>query len=690
MPFADALGQRPESRAALDALLRHPNADKIKEAFELSEPIPEFDGQSDPIPLVDRWPGLRDGWPSTRRSRLIRCHRIAVFGQEIEYIANAGDVYLADPHVVDPETIDERELRLVSKALSLDLTDGDIRRVLSYVTPDEIEHRRAAIRACPSNAERLLAAVGVDVLGDDLPDSLLEAIEVDGSELNDLDIAEAAIAFHGTGTLWKYRTYLQHLDRPLKWSGLPGAVAFVRSLGFPEEWAGEQTPPRDPFVEVDGPRSLPQLHDYQRRIVDNLREMLGTRGAQVGVRRGMISLPTGSGKTRVAVQAIVEAMRDDQLGGPILWVAHRDELCEQAVEAWRQVWASLGPEAVKLRVSRLWGGQDGPQFVDTPHVVVATIQTLRSRILTRPDEDRFLADISLVVFDEAHRSISPSYTTVMGATGLTRFGRSEEPLLLGLSATPYRGYDRDESARLAGRYGRNRIDRDAFENSEPQFVVQELQHMEVLAPADHEIIEGGTFTWSDQDLDLITKFARAGGDAPRIDGESDTNYLRRLLAWLPPDLERRIAGDTQRTLRIVGRCTSLDPDWPMLIFATSVEHARTIAALLNRNDIEARPVIGGDESSARRRGVEGFRSGEIRALVNYKVLAEGFDAPRARAIIVARPVYSPNLYFQMIGRGLRGRLNGGTERCLIINVQDNFEQFGPSLAFSELDWLWAR
>ena len=69
---------------------------------------------------------------------------------------------------------------------------------------------------------------------------------------------------------------------------------------------------------------------------------------------------------------------------------------------------------------------------------------------------------------------------------------------------------------------------------------------------------------------------------------------------------------------------------------------------------------------------------------------EGFDAPKTRAILVARPVYSPNLYFQMIGRGLRGPLNGGDDRCLILNVRDNIEGFGEALAFSELDWLWDR
>ena len=65
-----------------------------------------------------------------------------------------------------------------------------------------------------------------------------------------------------------------------------------------------------------------------------------------------------------------------------------------------------------------------------------------------------------------------------------------------------------------------------------------------------------------------------------------------------------------------------------------------------------------------------------------------FDAPKTRAILVARPVYSPNLYFQMIGRGLRGPMNGGTDRCLILNVEDNIENFGRKLAFSDLDWLW--
>ena len=153
----------------------------------------------------------------------------------------------------------------------------------------------------------------------------------------------------------------------------------------------------------------------------------------------MISLPTGSGKTRVAVQAIVEAMRDDGFSGGVLWVADRDELCEQAVESWRQVWSSIGPHGLHLRISRMWAGQPRPSPTNQVHVVVATIQTLSAKISSRHEDYAFLADFELVVFDEAHRSLAPTFTSVMEEIGLTRFRREDEPFMLGLTATPYRG-----------------------------------------------------------------------------------------------------------------------------------------------------------------------------------------------------------------------------------------------------------
>ena len=159
-------------------------------------------------------------------------------------------------------------------------------------------------------------------------------------------------------------------------------------------------------------------------------------------------MPTGSGKTRVAVQAIVEAMRDDGFRGGVLWVADRDELCEQAVEAWRQVWSGIGTQAVRLRISRMWGGMERPQPTSELHVIVATIQTLNTRLSSQPGKYEFLASFSLVVFDEAHRFDRSDlhvghagHRTDAFPEGGTSRSCSDSP------QTPYRGRDQDENGK---------------------------------------------------------------------------------------------------------------------------------------------------------------------------------------------------------------------------------------------------
>jgi hypothetical protein len=42
----------------------------------------------------------------------------------------------------------------------------------------------------------------------------------------------------------------------------------------------------------------------------------------------------------------------------------------------------------------------------------------------------------------------------------------------------------------------------------------------------------------------------------------------------------------------------------------------------------------------------------------------------------------------MIGRGLRGPKNGGKPECLIVNVEDNVQQYGEKLAFRDFEYLW--
>lgn len=669
--FSDALGPHPKNTVALGTLMKHRQAGRIKKAFELMQPIPEFVGEEDAVPLFDIWPGLESILPAEYEYyQLVRCEAIVVLEEPQESVNFESSVYVV---AVEDEL---RQLQSVANVLELELSDSQLKNVLEYTTKRDIEKKRAEIKRCSTDAERLLKCVGEEILRSELPTSLCNVLESGGIALSGIQLSYAAIATYHTDSLNEFSHYLDHLGPPRRWSGSGRALEFVYSLGFDPEWAGERKKKRDPYLEVIGSHSLPPLHDYQQRIVDNIKSLLKGRKK---LRRGMMSMPTGSGKTRVAVQAIAEAIRDDVYTDGVLWVADRDEICEQAVEAWHQVWTSIGRGGQRLRISRMWASQPNPLPKEKFHVVVATIQTLHSK-LTNPKLSKsyeFIKKFKLVVFDEAHRSISSTSTNVMEEIGLTRYQKEDEPFLLGLTATPYRGHDEAETFRLTRRYSSNRLDRNAFASEDPVAIVQELQLMGVLAEADHELIAG----------EVISEDKYSEGDWKEIQEELKAASK---LPWLPQSIANRIAESSDRTKRIIEAYEKhVEQDWPTLIFATSVEHSKTLAALLNMKGITSRSVSGYTSPATRRKIVEEFRNGNIQVLVNYGVFAEGFDAPKTRVIIVARPVYSPNLYFQMIGRGLRGVKNGGNDRCLIINVEDNIESFQQDLAFSELDWLWA-
>ena len=665
--FVDALGENPASPEAQRILLDHPNVELIRTAFDLHEPHSIYPTNSEPCePILEVWPGLHR-YISDDQTR-IEISRCRWFEDEYGLRVDERSV-LIDNLIYLSRMDDIDELREVCSILHISLDDDALYGVLDQPTPREIEEARNEVARQTDDAHRLLTAVGVSNLRSELPDTLIVYYERNGTAMSGVDLADAAIATYHTGALKQYLHFLKHLNPPKRWTSGPKTVDFVRSLGFSKEWAGDPSSSLDPFVDVPGPFNLEKAHKYQRTIIDELRGMLAGSPYANANRRALISLPTGSGKTRVAVQGIVEAMRDDGFNGGVLWVADREELCEQAIESWQQVWSAIGSERKTLRVSRMWGNQPRPSSTSEFHVVVATIQTLLSRFVKRSYGYEFLRDFTMVVFDEAHRSTARSFSDVMRDIGFSRPQHPTDPFLLGLTATPYRGRDQVETKRLVDTYGNNRLDRDAFPTNNADDVVRELQRMNVLAYAEHDQIVGSEFELSEEE---------------RLQAQRTP--------WLSPNTEIRIARDAERTERIIDaykeHIASQPETWPTLIFATSVEHAQTLAAILSADGISARAVSGGTDRYTRRQVVEQFRAGKLQVLVNYGVFREGFDAPKTRAIIVARPVYSPNLYFQMIGRGLRGIKNGGNDRCLILDVNDNIVNFERNLAFTELDWLW--
>ena len=149
---------------------------------------------------------------------------------------------------------------------------------------------------------------------------------------------------------------------------------------------------------------------------------------------------------------------------------------------------------------------------------------------------------------------------------------------------------------------------------------------------------------------------------------------------LPDSVIERIGEDADRNRLLVNAVLQSSAS-SILLFANSVAHAQYLAARLHLEGCPAAAVSGQTSRLARQHFTRKFRSGELRVICNHSVLTTGFDAPKSDLILISRPVLSPVLYMQMVGRGLRGPKNGGTPHCDIVTVEDNIVNFRDRLAY---------
>jgi superfamily II DNA or RNA helicase len=208
--------------------------------------------------------------------------------------------------------------------------------------------------------------------------------------------------------------------------------------------------------------------------------------------------------------------------------------------------------------------------------------------------------------------------------------------------------------------------------------VDYLRSIKVLAIAKHIELPGVT-------VEGLGDVVVAGDD----EGENTTeaSSRKRPSIWLPAAVEEQLAEDRDRNASIISSILELDPSWPVIVFALSVSHSQLLAALLAKNGVKSASVSAETSPGIRKLHISDFRSGKIRVLTNYGVLTTGFDAPKVQAIYITRPTFSKSLYLQMIGRGLRGPVNGGTNECLIVDIADNFTNMNIDAAYKEMgDW----
>jgi superfamily II DNA or RNA helicase len=616
------------------------------------------DAPRTPVGLLDRYRGLRPIAGSRLDGlRLVECSSIVrqvTAPDDID--ARSEDLAVDGDTVYHLDTLsDEDLLERLAEKFEIPLTNTTIDQILRDAQSEQVKKTLYACRLERDHAAKLLLLLDSSGLEKRLPRGLLDSLRGMGQDLTQLDVARLFLEVHGYDALWTMRKDLEEagLPVPKQWAGTPPAIKFMSELGFPVEYAGTAGTHLDADLTVLGPPQLHPLHWYQERYADKIRHLLVDGG------RAMLYLPTGAGKTRVTVEALVRAFTQDGFRGPLLWIAQSEELCEQAVQTWSTVWRQFGDHR-PLRIGRLWSRNEVTETEDDVTVIVATDAKLA--VCREKDDYHWLSTPSAVVIDEAHGAIGKDITASLRWLGIDSHHRSRP--LLGLTATPFKGRSEDASERLAARF--DNVKWDAFED-EGRKAYEVLQDMGVLSRVEHRRLRGSDFLLN-----------------------ADEQRQTRKLRLLPNQVLERIGRDEERMRRLLDDICAQPNDWSILVFTASVQSAQVLAALLKYRGVTAASISGKTRVQERRRAIEAFKNDEIRVLTNCNVLTEGFDAPKVRALYVARPTFSPNAYIQMVGRGLRGEKNGGNEVCTVINVEDTFGQFGESLAFTEFDHLWQQ
>ena len=393
-----------------------------------------------------------------------------------------------------------------------------------------------------------------------------------------------------------------------------------------------------------------EMHYYQLWIKNRVNSLLTK-----GVKRVIIHLPTGSGKTRTANELLLERLNSLEPGRVIIWVCHSVELCAQAESSMVRLLNYRAQRSVNI-MPFYGNAKEFELDSERPNIVYVTYGKLISY-----RKKNGLQDLSnktnIVVVDEAHKVLATTYSQII--SDLLVLGAD----LIGLTATPGRGNTDKQimNKALSAYFYTNLV---SYKEVDAGNLFKLLTEQGYLASIEHEVLlHSGSFKLDDDD---VRKFNNTG--------------------FLPSESLGDLSSNFSRNDEILGRVKQLIKTGKqrILIFAASTEHAKILSALLEFRNVKLGLVLGDTPLEMRQEIYADFKQGEINVIVNYGVLTTGFDEPKLDVCLIARPCSSPVLYSQMVGRALRGVKNGGNSQNLIIDVSDNF------VGMPALDQLFVR
>ena len=391
-------------------------------------------------------------------------------------------------------------------------------------------------------------------------------------------------------------------------------------------------------------KSLGFPHPYQKKIKRKIAKRLNQKTEKYF----FVQMPTGAGKTFTALESAVDLLRGDSINKKrdkrfVVWLVDSNELAEQSLQSFKKLWKQKGDREIKaFRFFKDFEpdfSNENEGFVFAGFAKVYGM--LESSHRGHSNFMELINNTDLLIVDEAHHASAATYMPT-----INRFKKTPFEKIMGLSATPGRS-DPKETPDLIGMFSGDRLFMEDDNGKELPDAIKTLQEGKYLAKLNTEILK----------TNIDAKTIPEGRLMDFLASNSDRNQL------------------IIDQIKIANNLKELT-----LVFACSIDHVYALHILCQENNIDSEYIIGKVLQEDRLKMLERFKEKDFFILINLDLLSTGIDIPTVNRLILCRPIKSPILTSQILGRALRGKNNGGNELNTIINLKDNIKEY-PGLSF---------
>ena len=369
--------------------------------------------------------------------------------------------------------------------------------------------------------------------------------------------------------------YIKFIEKLIKekWVENEKNILVCECLGLSRDSFSDEKndrPSMQNIAKSDYKNTFKQLKVYQYPVVHKALSTI----ERTPLGNMMIQMPTGSGKTRVAMEIICEFINNQtDKKVDVLWLAHSSELLEQARACFIEIWNFIGKKDISI--INLWGNVRGYPHSENNSMIFAGFEKLHNALKKNKNSlDHYSENLKLIIVDEAHRAIAPTYKHVIESmSGLNAN-------VIGLSATPIRG-NTIESESLKDFFDNELI---TIKGPDEINIIKYLRRIKVLSMVERECLDGIDISASTQ----------------------SQNYYEKYFD-ISPEILKRLSEDASRNINIINRVVNLvKQKKQIMIFACSVAHSKLLSSALTLANINNAHIDGTTPTSRREKKLMSF------------------------------------------------------------------------------------